>query len=391
MHDGFRGQPSSAGPVRAPTRRTGSRGQCLSQQYTQRASAYVTTYVTLPSDAVGLAYSEVVGRTASLAAALQEGNLRVGDALAGSATNLAASAVDYRETDTAAAARLDHAYRPTGLVPLIEDPPAGEPWKDPSDALTEPSSDGPSGPIPDDLVTDILSASGNWTNVGWLGEKILELWGFNPEQWLTEKLAGNFAMVARTRNAVANLAAFDRAGRDDVETGVGDLVASWKGHAATAAQSYFTELSGALGARADRLDTIVASYDSILSTIVAARDSISTAVEAVIGKVLEITAALAAAGCLAELPTVDLVIGIVGASKVAELVGLIHDVWNLWTTIWGQITGWADAFDAASNATSEWTLGVHMPAAAYRNRSQDPGPRSPAPRHQDRREPAVTR
>ncbi|TNC21078.1 hypothetical protein [Amycolatopsis alkalitolerans] len=175
------------------------------------------------------------------------------------------------------------------------------------------------------MVQQILDGAGFFSESE-IVLKILTLCGLDVEDWVKERFFGNFEAVAKSRNALKNLANFDTASATNTAEGAQTMFSSWQGNAAEAA------------------------------------------------------AALAAAGCLQEIPGVDVLIDIIGAWRVTKIILKIHDVANIWNAVWSGSEGMMGLITVLVGGLSSFDASAKLPKIGYANAAQGDKPNSsPAP------------
>lgn len=204
--------------------------------------------------------------------------------------------------------------------------------------------------------------------------KILALFGLNVEDWVKQRFVGDYKTVAQCRNALINLGKFDDAAATNIANGATAMFKSWKGSAATAAQSYFDQLANGLGNHSSQLAALAQKLDALVVGIQQAGSTVMGILTALLDKAIEVGAALAAAGCLQEIPGVDIIMDIVGAWKVTELVNKIHELGTTWSYVWGGLQGMMGAITSLVGILQNYRAAAQLPSAGYANAAEGQQP-----------------
>jgi hypothetical protein len=286
-----------------------------------------------------------------------------------SAMGLTNSAGQYQNQDYGTAQHLDTIYKPSGIMPLAADVDTTSPTVDPASSLTTPGTE---GAVPD-FAQQILDSVGYFSESE-LVLKILSLCGLNVEDWVKQRFVGDYQAVARCRNAIVNLSKFDNAAATLIAGGLATMLKSWQGTAATAARSYFDQLANGIAAHADTLSSIAQKLDALVVGIQQGGSTVIGLITAILDYVAELAAAAAAAGCLQEVPGVDVLIDIVGAWKVTELINKIHELGTIWGYVWGGLQGMMAAITSLVGVLQNYTASAQFPAMGYANAAQGQQP-----------------
>lgn len=122
----------------------------------------------------------------------------------------------------------------------------------PVDMLVEPEAKGaiPSG-------ADDLASIGDWLNVSHAVMKLAEwVTGVNPGQWAIDRITGDWAAYGKAGSAMIHLGEYYQAYGQALTEHKNLLMRSWQGHAAKAADAYFTKLADAVSAQQELLTKI---------------------------------------------------------------------------------------------------------------------------------------
>jgi hypothetical protein len=225
------------------------------------------------------------------------------------------------------------------------------------------------------MVQQILDAIGFFSETE-IVLKILALFGLNVEDWVKQRFVGDYKTIAQCRNALINLGKFDDAAATTITDGATAMVKSWKGSAATAAQSYFDQFANGLGNHSNQLSALAQKLDALVVGIQQGGSAIIGILTALLDKVLEVAAALAAAGCLQEIPGVDVIMDIVGAWKVTELVNKIHELGTVWSYVWIGLQGTMSVIISLVGGLQNYSAAAQLPSTGYANAAEGQQPDS---------------
>jgi uncharacterized protein YukE len=349
----------------------GTGGKGLDTEFLLTAQDYSNQWVKLKGGAGGMIFSAIVGAMDSLNDQICANYTSISGLLSSSANNLTGSAASYSTQDHATADRLDSIYKPAGVTALSDEVDTSSPAVDPASVLTEPADD---GAVPD-MAQQILDAIGFFSETE-IVLKILALFGLNVEDWVKERFVGDYKTIAQCRNALINLGKFDDAAATTIADGAATMSKSWKGSAATAAQSYFDQLANGLGNHSNQLSALAQKLDALVVGIQQGGSAIIGILTAVLDKVLEVGAALAAAGCLQEIPGVDIIMDIVGAWKVTELVNKIHELATVWSYVWIGLQTMLGAITSMVGMFQNYSAAAQLPSTGYVNAAEGQQPDS---------------
>lgn len=192
----------------------------------------------------------------------------------------------------------------------------------PVEALVPPEA---KGAIPS-AADDLLSVS-DWLNVSHSVMKLTE-WvtgGVNPGQWLVDRVTGDWAAYGRAGSAMVHLGEFYAAYGRTLAEHKTVLMKSWHGHAASAADAYFTGLADAVAAQQEALTTIGEELHLVAYRIWTLSKLLDSLLEQLLDVMLE--AAIAAAIGTA---TVETGVGAIGGYALAALrIKKATGVWRL--------------------------------------------------------------
>lgn len=275
----------------------------------KKPATYASSYINVPSGSTLFDY--VADATTKVSQHLQDTYPVVSARLAGSATSLRQSAKVYHKTDTEEAARHD-ALMHTAAGVVVEQGPSRPSLIDPADLLLSTPSDATDVP---DMVSTVLSASG-WASISNDVLAIAQLLGFDPAGKLTDHLFGDVGKIAQAGHACTTLAQFNREVADDLQLGVTTLSQHWGGHAYSQAEAWFLKACNALYGQADQLDDAADKFAGIAQACSSFATIIGNLLSDLIDQLVICAGALASAGCLQEIPAVDVVLDIIGGYEV---------------------------------------------------------------------------
>lgn len=345
----------------------GHGGLNLAHLYIEKPDPYVQKYVKIDqSSGISDLFSYILSSNTTLVANLTSTYDAIWPVLSSSGLGLAASADSYESTDASVNAHMDAVWKGAGKVPPLDDEAGGGTVSDPSTPLEEvPESE---VTIPDP-VHWIMDQAG-WLSIGNDILKIASLFGLDPAGLLTKAIAGDYSKVAQAGHAATALAEFERNTAQAVAAGLATLGKGWTGHAAGAADAYFTTLANAFDAHASQLDEVASKYELIAQSLAQVATLLSGLLATAIDKLLICGAKLAAAGCLADIPGVDVIAGIIGAYAVWQAKEAVEAFVKAATymtdtaeAIIGLCTGIAGLCKPGSATTN-------FPKAAYANGAQ---------------------
>ena len=368
---GFEVQPRALDAFARTLAEHGLHATSMSFRYAIDCGNYTDQYITL-TGADGAVFRDLSTSAKALHDQIRTVSLKIGDALDSAGYNLAVSSDAYRRTDLAVAQRHDAAYKPTGVVELDSDVMPEAPVSDPADRLTTPGTDG----LVSDQVDRVLGAA-DWFSVGGAVIKILDLFGIDPAGWVSDKLLGDADGVAKIKNALAALAAFDAQQADNLAHGLATLRHSWNGHAAEAASAYFTTLANAIQARSEKLLEAKSQFEGFIALLDAFTGLISGIISDIIDLGVAIAAELASAGCLSAIPGVNVIIGIVGAVTATRLYRRITDLADAWSEFSGKFSNWNQALHVLVAALGDLNTTVPLPKGTYYNPTTGTKPEQP--------------
>jgi hypothetical protein len=200
--------------------------------------------------------------------------------------------------------------------------------------------------------------------------KILKLCGLNVEDQVKQWFFGDYQAVAKCRNAIDNISAFDNAAATAIAEGAGNMLKSWQGSAADGAKNYFDQLSNAFAGHSDTLSSLAQKLDALVVGIQQGGSAIIGWITTILDAAVEAAAAVAAAGCVEEIPGLDALADIVGGVKVVELLNKVHELATVWAKVWGTLQTLMAAITSLVGILQNYSASVQLPSVAYANASQ---------------------
>ncbi len=342
-------------------------GSTLDAKYLIDYGNYVEEHLHL--DGPGLVFGWIKPRVEEIRQRLSTDSTTISTHLIESAMGLTASASDYRRTDAAQASRLDSVYKPTGVTAADDGYQAGGTTTDPATALTPPSEE---GGMPS-LVQELLDAGGVFS-VSDLVIKILRWCGLDIMGWVTDHLAGSPSELAKVKSALENLASFDQDAATVVGDGAATMFGSWTGNAADAAHGYFDKTASALTDHGTAISGVATKMQALIIGIQEGMAALEGALTIAIDAAIKAAVAVAAAGCLAEVPGIDVLAAIVGAAEVANVVGKVRKFFDIWNVVWASHEGILGLITGLVGTLQGYDVSSSLPTSGYYNASQGSAP-----------------
>jgi hypothetical protein len=365
---GFNVQPSALdtyanllGSVKAP-----DAGATVQYQYLIDYSNYVSTHVELEGG--GFIFALISDKITAINTQLGLDSSLISTNLMESAMGLNASADDYRRTDRAAAQRSDALWDAPPIVPL-EDGTPGQPYVGAKSKLVEPSDEG----VVPDLAQELLDAGGVFSESD-LVIKILRWCGLDIIGWAGDKLAGDHKALARCKNALKALGEFDTTAGDDVANGAATMLTHWTGQAAGAATSAFSKTATGLRSHGTAVSGTASRMSALLVGMQEGMAALEGALTTALDRAIEAAAAVAAAGCLQEIPGVDVLADIIGGAEVLRVIHAVKEFFDIWNKVWAAHEGILGAIAGLIGGLSSWDVSSELPTIGYYNASQGPAP-----------------
>lgn len=337
----------------------------LSKSFKVTAHGYVQSYTPVPYDKYDL-FSAIYENNKKVVTALEQAMKDIGELYSASATNLDTSAKKYLKLDDAAAEKLDAAFTTTTKA-VVPDASIST-----SSGLVDPDSDlagvpSTSAPVPD-MVQWIIDKAG-WLSISGNGLKIASLFGVDPVGDLTKAVAGDYGELAQAGHAVKALSTFEKSAASTMLAGWGAVQSDWTGNAADAAHTYFTNFANALVAHADKLDTLGDKYALLVQACAEAATALGTLLSTVVDRLLILIAEIAAAGCLASVPGINVIIALVGAYQVFITREAIAKFIQVTTNVLYGIDGLLAAVTGIAGVLTDGDIASDFPAKPYSNAS----------------------
>jgi hypothetical protein len=179
--------------------------------------------------------------------------------------------------------------------------------------------------------------------------------------------------------ALRALYQFDEIVARNIAEGATTMLGQWTGNAADAAHSYFDQFANAIKARSEVISQVAGNYEGIIVAIQDGASAIEGLLAGLLDKAILAATKLAAAGCLQEVPILDILMDIIGAEAVVEVLEEIDKTIGKWNFIWFGAEGLIALFAGLVGALSSFNLASKLPTTGYYNASQNPTP----PSHDD--------
>lgn len=346
-------------------------GTSYSYQAFIDADDYVGKWIELPDGDTGLLFNELTGPTKSVAEALSLDYGQLNTGLIESASGLTTAATAYATTEAANNAKVDAIFPDVTPEALPSDSGAGtgSAGAMPRDALTEPG--GEAG-IPD-FVDYVMQPTGLLSPTHWI-LKLLGIFGINPVEWATEKLTGNLDAVAHVKNALEKLAEFDGTMSTGISAGAGAMMTDWTGNAADACTDYMAKLADAVDSHSAQLTSVSSYYNDFVVAIQQFGSTLESLLGIFVDKLAVAAACVAAAGCLAEVPGVDVLVAIIGAAKVYQCYEAWEEVTKAFDIVMTGVHGVVAITTGLASSLSSYTISAKLPHTGYYNAAQGPAP-----------------
>lgn len=332
----------------------------LDRAFGRTALDYITSYSHVPHDEGDL-FSEIYKANASVVSRLEEQMPKIAELYALSASSLRASARDYRDTDHERATAAD------ALMPTVRTPPL-DPGAEGAGNIVDPVPLLGATPSDDTLVPDmvhwIIDKAG-WFSITGVALKIAQLFGLDPVKELNQAVLGDYSELAQAGNAAIALSAFERTAANSTAAGLSQMLSQWGGNGADGAEKYFTDLINALHAHADEMDELGDKYNELAQACAQVGEILGGALASAVDNLLCCAAALAAAGCLATVPGINVLISLIGAYQVWRT----KDAVALFLLYTGRVTTVVESFLGIvlwiDQAFKDGNASTTFPAAPY--------------------------
>lgn len=228
------------------------------------------------------------------------------------------TATYYRNTDEAAAARVDRAYPGSEARPV---PPFVGPFvlaevMAPQGRLTAP-------PVPQEFADPmgVVNAMSNLISPGyWIGNVLDVLIGCNPAEELAIRLAGDWQAVAKCASALNSLGFFGSDIGVNVVHNHRLLLNAWSGKAANGSYDYFTRLAGTLEEHKKAFEGLRTSYEQIAHGVWRQAKVAGDLVQSIFDAAFWIVVEAAAGGVLAKTVVAPAVLWSIAALQCLHIV-----------------------------------------------------------------------
>ncbi|KJK45096.1 hypothetical protein UK23_27095 [Lentzea aerocolonigenes] len=203
----------------------------------------------------------------------------------------------------------------------------------PVEMLLEPEAKGAMPSAADELLS-----VADWLNVSHSVMKLTE-WvtgGINPGQWLVDYVTGDWASYSKAGSAMVHLGEYYAAYGQALTEHKNVLMKSWQGHAATAADAYFTKLADAVAGQQEALTEIGEELHKVAYRMWTLAKMLDSQLENLLELMLE-----AAIGAALGTATAETILGPIAGYALAAL--RIKKAERVWQTA-------VEAHDKAYNA-----------------------------------------
>ncbi|BDU08095.1 WXG100 family type VII secretion target [Nocardia cyriacigeorgica] len=233
----------------------------------------------------------------------------------------------------------------------------------PIEKLSEPEA---ADPVHDYVE---LVISGNGVSLSYhLNNLIAMVTNFNCIGTITNNLSGDWVALQKSADAIRNLAEYNGAYRDAIDSALGHVESSWQGNAADNARSYFESLKTALDGQIEAMSTVADEISAYALTSYGMANGIADLVQtlgdlAIQWFVTWVAAKAAAssvvgAGAAAALEAVAAAIAAMMAVKVVKIIGDLGHMVNASEAAVGLISAGISAAVEASQIPA-------LPATSY--------------------------
>lgn len=342
-------------------------GLNIAHIYYSKPTPYVDKYVTIDqSSGASDLFRYILSSNTTLVTNLEATYGSVAQELSMSGLALAGSAQVYEDNDAEVNAKMDQLWPGIGKPAALDPDVGGGQVSDPSTPLQAVPSDSVLVP---DFVHWIMDYAG-WLSIGNDILKIASLFGIDPAGWLAKAVEGDYSQVAQAGHAATALADFERNTATTIAAGLSTMTGQWTGHAADQATDYFHQFANAFDDHASQLDEVSNKYELLAQALYKFALWISGKLADVIDWLIKCAVRLAAAGCLAEVPGIDVIAGIIGAYTVWKTKEAVETFINICTNV----TNYAEDVIALTvgiaGLCAPGTAKTDFPTAAYANGAQ---------------------
>lgn len=251
----------------------------------------------------------------------------LGTALGGSRDGLHWSSSYYRNTDQGIAADMDATF--PGYCAVAPTTVEAE-WADSGSAPSFSDSMDPDGRLtapPDTAYDHPFAWMDNLSISHWALKGFAHVFGFNPLEWITGQVAGDWQAIAKAGIAFGNAADSVNDIGYNVQGGAIALQNGWRGEAGEAAYGYFTNMVGGMDTLVEPMKECAVQFDRIAQAVWSTQEAFTGWVKGLLD-----SAIIVGLSKVAEFVTAETLVGPVLCSAAAT----IQITYMLRT--WAQIT-----------------------------------------------------
>lgn len=352
-----------------------SYGQLLDRagQHQAGVNAHFSQYMVL-TDTSGAWIQTIVDAHDALVARTAEALSHGRNVLDASASELTKTAEYYRSTDQTSAANLDATY-PGSARPPVDPPgetatqaPGGNPHGANHDVenplrsvrCPETPAEFSEGPL------KILSVAGDFISPSWwINEAINFVWGFNPLEYVTRHVAGDWESFARCALVWEQLGnATDAIGKN-VHNGLTWVSDGWQGNAADAAVGYFDHTQQALASTGELFHEYYRVYYDVASDVWLGAKSIADLLKVASDKLISVGLKLLSAKALSPTGVGAQILWGLVAYDIFRLLNLWSDVLDVVGKVQLVVAGFAAFALTPTPDTINRLKALRMPANEY--------------------------
>lgn len=350
----------------------GTAGGSLASLYLMQVHDYVEAMSIEDTDSA--VFSNIYTYNEQVLAKLRTGTTHISSLLVDSGSALSLSAAAYRRMDEAARERYDGQYHAGAGAELDPAVATGGSAVHPQSALT-PARGGMGAGY--DLIDKIIGWT-DWGSISGVALKLAGVFGLHPMEDLTAAIFGDYDSLSRNADALRHLARCDTLSATAVQQDVRAMLASWHGNAADAAENYFVTVSNAFEDRATSLGSAADGFDGVSTALEVLANDLSGALQDAIDAILVAAASAATAGCLVEVPVIDLIAAAVGGYEGYRAARAVERFVHLCQHAWEEIDKGRQGLQLLAGLFASYDVSTSFPAAPYRNRSLPrPAPATP--------------
>ena len=148
------------------------------------------------------------------------------------------------------------------------------------------------------------------------------------------------------------------------------MTGEWSGRAADAATSYFHEFANALHEHADQLDTLGEKYALLVQACAEIAEIVGGLLATALDYLLILAADIAAAGCLASVPGINVIIALVGAYAVWKTQQAVAAFIRICGNVTMATQGFIGLTLFLAQFAKDGSLEAGFPSAPYANGAQ---------------------